>query len=95
MNDFIIECTPIIERYVSIITQEAGWHHVVKIEPMEGDETNDIHLIWMLTELLCNEEQSYSKKHRWLGYVQGVMTMKGYINVLNERELTRPILNGS
>ena len=95
MSDFKAECTSIIERYVSIITQEAGWQDIIKIEPTEGDETNDIHLIWMLTELLCNEEQSYSKKHRWLGYIQGVMTAKGYINVLEERELTRSFLNGS
>ena len=74
---------------------ESGWYAVLEIKPLEGDETNDIHLLWMLHELTNNTEQSETKKHRWLGYVQGVMTVKSYITVLEEREFTRSILNGA
>jgi hypothetical protein len=73
----------------------SGFYAVLEIKPLEGDETNDIHLLWMLHELLLNKEQSITKKHRWLGYVQGVMIAKKYMTVLQERELTRNILNGA
>lgn len=53
-----------------------------------------MHLMWMLCELLENRDQSETKKHRWLGFIQGVMICKGYLTVTEERELTRPILNG-
>ena len=48
----------------------------------------------MLNHLILNNSQSETKKHRWLGNIQGIMTVKGYINVLEERELTRNIFKG-
>ena len=97
-NNFINKYTDIINRYIYILMDEmisSGWYSILEIKPLEGDETNDIHLLWMLHELTNNTEQSETKKHRWLGYVQGVMTAKGYITVLEEREFTRSILNGA
>ena len=97
-NDFNVRCKSIIEKYTDILINkmiESGWYAVLEIKPLEGDETNDIHLLWMLHQLLLNKEQSATKKHRWLGYVQGVMTVKSYITVLEEREFTRSILNGA
>lgn len=88
----------IIERYKQLLMQEmhsSGFYAILEIKPLEGDETNDIHLLWMLDEILINPSQSLTKKHRWLGYIQGIMTIKGYINVLEERELTRNIFNGA
>ena len=57
--------------------------------------TMDSHLVWMLNEIQYNNTQSITKKHRWLGYVQGVMTFKGYITVDDERNKTRHIFNGA
>ena len=97
MEEFLTQCESIITRYIDILNLElhnSGFYTVLEIKPLEGDETNDIHLLWMLHELTNNTEQSETKKHRWLGYVQGVMTVKGYINVLEERELTRNIFKG-
>ena len=97
-NDFNVKYKSIIEKYADILINkmiESGWYAVLEVKPLEGDETNDIHLLWMLHELTNNTEQSETKKHRWLGYVQGVMTAKGYITVLEEREFTRSILNGA
>ena len=68
---------------------------IIEIKQLEGDETNPIHLLWMLDQIQNNVEQSITKKHRWLGYIQGVMTVKSYITVLEEREFTRSILNGA
>lgn len=98
MEEFLTQCESIINRYIDILNLElhnSGFYSVLEIKPLEGDETNDIHLLWMLHELLLNKEQSITKKHRWLGYVQGVMIAKKYMTVLQERELTRNILNGA
>jgi hypothetical protein len=98
MEEFLTQCESIINRYIDILNLElhtSGFYAVLEIKPLEGDETNDIHLLWMLHELLLNKEQSITKKHRWLGYVQGVMIAKKYMTVLQERELTRNILNGA
>ena len=96
-NNFINKYTDIINRYIYILMDEmisSGWYSILEIKSLEGDETNDIHLLWMLNQLLTNTKQSDTKKHRWLGYIQGIMTVKGYINVLEERELTRNIFKG-
>lgn len=53
------------------------------------------HLAWMLTELQTNDTQSLTKKHRWLGCVQGIMIAQGMITVNDERDATRNIFNGS
>jgi len=37
---------------------------------------------------------SETKKHRWLGFIQGCMIKDGFIKLTEERERTRPILNG-
>ena len=53
----------------------------------EKPSTSNHHLYWMLEQM--NTFEDAHKAHRWLGYVQGVMVMKGYINVEEEREFTR------
>ena len=67
---------------------------VLSIEQKPGDETNPIHLIWMLQQIKDNTEMSQTKRHRWLGYIQCVLVMKGVFSVEEEREYTRPIFNG-
>ena len=52
------------------------------------------HLFWMLEEIEYNEEQSLTKKHRWLGYIQGILIAFGILDVDEERNITRPLLNG-
>ena len=87
----------IIKRYIKILKIKINDVYpdaIIITKPLEGDEMNDLHLLWMLQQICFNKHQSETKKHRWLGYVQGIMISKGYINVLEERELTRPYLNG-
>lgn len=55
--------------------------------------TSNEHLAWMLIEL-GSEDMSETKKHRWLGYIQGCMTCVELIEVQEERDLTRSIFNG-
>lgn len=79
-------------KYISIL-KDCSDHLVVKETPEEPLSNN--HLAWMLYELMENEAMSLTKKHRWLGYVQGVMVMKGYIDVSTERKATRHIFKGA
>ena len=48
----------------------------------------------MLEEIEYNEEQSLTKKHRWLGYIQGILIAFKILDVDEERNITRPLLNG-
>ena len=84
----------ILERYFTICVESLP-NVVLEIRPIEGDETNPVHLLWMLDQIQSNNEMSLTKKHRWLGYIQGVLVMKGEINVTDEREYTRNLFNGS
>lgn len=52
------------------------------------------HLMWMLEAVRDSETMPDTKKHRWLGFVQGVLSYQGLINVDEERDITRPIFNG-
>ena len=47
-----------------------------------------------LDQIQNNVEQSITKKHRWLGYIQGVLVCLNVFSVSEEREYTRKILNG-
>ncbi len=55
---------------------------------------NTEHLIWMINELMTNEDQSLTKKHRWLGYIQHAIISAGFTDVRTERDYTRDIFNG-
>lgn len=85
MNDYF---KPICERYINIL---GPWAYS---ECTPDKPTEDKHLTWMLKSILNVDNMSVTKKHRWLGYVQGIMVLKGYITVADEREFTRPLFNG-
>lgn len=85
----------LIEKYRSDCYSILDTLTITRIDQIEGDETNPLHLLWMLNEIQHNDEQSLTKKHRWLGYIQGVLIMKGVSTVQEEREFSRTILNGS
>lgn len=58
----------------------------------EYDNTN--HLLWMLDELESNGDQTLTKKHRWLGYIQHAIISVGLTDVMTERNYTRNIFDG-
>lgn len=68
---------------------------LLNVKPVENAETpfEDSHLAWMLSEL-SKDAMSETKKHRWLGYVQGVLVMKARIVVNEERDATRDVFKG-
>jgi len=68
---------------------------LLNCEPVENsnEALTDSHLAWMLTEL-SKPDMSETKKHRWLGYIQGVMATKSHIVVNEERDATRDVFKG-
>lgn len=54
-----------------------------------------LHLRGMITQLRYDTGQSLTKKHRWLGYIQGVMCAHGLIDVDTERDWTRGLFRGA
>lgn len=85
----------VILRYQMILFDKIEDDENFRYAPDEVDQTSDRHLLWMLYQIKFNDDQSLTKKHRWLGFIQGVMIMKGYITVSDERDQTRDIFNGS
>lgn len=60
----------------------------------EGD-TSRGHLLDMIELLNGNDAMSLTRKHRWLGFIQGVMICHGLLTVREERNTTRPIFAGA
>ncbi|MDW9531930.1 hypothetical protein RWE87_13570 [Sinorhizobium meliloti] len=58
-----------------------------RCEPVPG--THPHHLRWMLQQLY-NGNVTGEKAHRWLGFIQGVMIVGGWLTVQVERDFTRP-----
>ncbi len=68
---------------------------LLEIIPTTEDDSSDptslSHLRWMIAECI-NEIETYpiDKISRWIGFVQGVLTMKGILDTKAERDRTRP-----
>jgi hypothetical protein len=74
-------------RYLEVI--EAG-------EMVEGDETSPAHLAWMcLTALHNASEMPIDKLSRWLGFIQGILVVRGQISVSDERDFSRPLFHSA
>ena len=70
------------KRYREILEDRGG------IDDKLGKLSNT-NLLWMTDELLSNESIPYDKASRWIGFIQGCMAMKGYIDVDEERDFSR------
>lgn len=62
---------------------------------IEGVDFNTPHLLWMLGLIKYSEDMSLTKKHRWLGFVQGVMIANGLTTVADQRDHTRAMFDGA
>ena len=54
-----------------------------------GDKTSPGHLLKVCEEAMKRQDFPDDKTSRWLGFVQGVMAVKGLICVDEERNITR------
>lgn len=85
-----------IHEMEALINVATGLLEILKDKPETEnalDKTGEEHLRWMLNEIISMNKTG-TKASRWLGFVQGVMVMRGYITVDGERDRTRPIFNG-
>lgn len=67
------------------------------LEPVKGIDDNlnknsNSNLYWMCTQII-EDELPDDKISRWIGFIQGVMSVKGYIDVDIERDLSRPMFH--
>lgn len=81
------------KRYLAMLRVDSSSHIDYSVDRF-GKHTSVTHLRWMLGELDRNCEQSLTKKHRWLGYIQGLLVAYGYTTVDRERDYTREIFRG-
>lgn len=61
--------------------------------PIE-DRTSTLNLSWMAKHALDNmNEWPVDKTSRWIGFIQGCLACKGFLDVDDERERTRPLFH--
>lgn len=80
-----------MDYFPSILGKQEGTN---TSEDQLGSYTSISHLKWMLSQIFKGKLSSNTKEHRWLGYVQGVLVVRGVLNVDEERDKTRKIFNG-
>lgn len=92
-TDLVEENKPIHGNFFNELRQR--YFDLLNCTPIENAEEplTDNHLAWMLTEL-SSDAMSETKKHRWLGYIQGCMAFRGLLTVNEERDSTRKMFNG-
>jgi len=77
----------ISKRYISILENKINYNY-------KYEKSSPIHLIKMCNKIIeVSEKWPDDKSSRWLGYIQGVMTVNGFINVDDEREYSRNIFH--
>lgn len=81
----------LFERYIGLIRESA-----LIVEDYGPDETSLDHLIWMCVKSLENlDKWPEDKLSRWLGFVQGVLTVRRIIDVQEERDISRPLFHAA
>jgi hypothetical protein len=75
----LVYATDLKKRLEGLYGADYGRHP----EPM----TDIQHLVWMCNEVIdSGDEFSSTKAHRWIGYIQGVMTARALTTVEFERK---------
>lgn len=83
----------LVPRYLAMLqidaTDQCDWS-----KDRFGPRTSLLHLKSMLITIREDFEQSITKKHRWMGYVQAFLIVYGFTAVDREREMTRDVFKG-
>jgi hypothetical protein len=75
------------------IEQQIVFEELYGREPSEQKEVSAENLAWMSQHILAHPELSTYKINRWLGFIQGVLAVRGRLNVVAERDATRSIFH--
>lgn len=60
----------------------------------EKDRTSLANLRWMQARIMIDAgTMPIDKMNRWIGFIQGVLTVKGYLDADAERDRTRPLFH--
>lgn len=80
----------LFERYLNILINNKDKFKTLNLpEKCNFDSLNRL-----LNESINNlEDYPKDKMHRWLGFIQGVLSVIGLIDVDEEREFSRPLLH--
>lgn len=81
----------LLDRYELIINRRLSYIDTTE----QPDKTELSHILKLIDILRTDETQSITKKHRWLGFIQGVLVFRGLTTVDRERDFTRNIFNGA
>lgn len=81
--------TTVAQHYITLLRQRG-------VTPQQDPEggTAHPHLLWMLDMLISDPAMSLTKRHRWLGFIQGCLIKDGILTLAHEREWTRPVFSG-
>ena len=62
------------------------------VDDTSDGPTSKDHLLWMIDQCL-RQEMSEDKISRWLGFIQGVMCARGWLDMEHERTITRTLFH--
>ena len=62
------------------------------VDDTSDGPTSKDHLLWMIDQCL-QQEMSEDKISRWLGFIQGVMCARGWLDMEHERTITRTLFH--
>lgn len=86
----IIALRTLFLRYSSIISENEATLLTMNLP----EKCNFAHLSKLVNEAINNlDKYPTDKMHRWLGFIQGVLCVTGFINVDEERDFSRPLLH--
>lgn len=74
------------KRYLEVLLNN-------KSQRDEPECTGVDHLIGMCRWIITHPDVFIDKQSRWIGFIQGVMAMRGFVSVQEERCLTRPMFH--
>lgn len=93
-EDPIIEAThAVIGNLLPVIDQQHEFETLYGREAGEQQEVSGANLSWMARHIAANRDLPSDKISRWLGFIQGVLAVRGRLSVIAERDATRSIFH--
>lgn len=93
-EDPIIEAThEVIGNLLPMIDQQLQFETLYGRDEAEQKEVSAENLSWMARHILSNRELPSDKISRWVGFIQGVLAVRGRLSVAAERDATRGIFH--
>lgn len=93
-EDPVIEAThEVIGNLLPMIDDQLQYETLYGRDEAEQKEVSAENLSWMARHILSNRELPSDKISRWLGFIQGVLAVRGRLSVSAERDATRGIFH--